>query len=352
MALYSQIAHLPVLFQVEAGGVRKLAKYLDDKNLFFKRVLVVSGASFSANVAKTILNIPELKDWNHIVVDSNSMKEAERLQAHVFQNPVDLLVAVGGGKVLDVVKRVSLLQRVNHLAVPTIISNDGIASPISVLRVGDGKTKSVAGQMPIGVVIDTEIVLTAPHQYWQAAAGDILSNASATNDWLLARDQWGEQINDAAYEMSLLSVNAALNIPGNSLESPRCLRQIIHSLLCSGIAMGIAGSSQPCSGSEHMISHAIDFLDLSPNTLHGLQVGSISLFTLHLQDKLTREVLDFANSWNLPKSFAELSPEVGRNLNQVLQISREMRPGRYTVLDNFEVEELVNEYQRFAEQMQ
>ena len=348
MALYSQVANLPVLFQIETGSIHKIAKYLKDKNLRFRRVLIVSGASFSANVAKSMLDGPKASKWQHLVIESNSTDEADRLQAYVFQNAIDLLVAVGGGKVLDVAKRVSLLQRVNQLAVPTIISNDGIASPISVLRKSDGKTTSLAAQTPIGVIVDVDIVRNAPRKYWQAAAGDILSNASSSNDWMLARDQLGEPVDDTALEMSILAVNSLLNYGEASLELDRYVRQIVHSLFCSGVAMGITGSSRPCSGSEHMISHAIDYLGLSPDTLHGIQVGSATLFTLHLQRQLRPEAIAFAKSWNIPLLFSQLSPDVERELEQIFDIARDMRPGRYTVLDRFSPDQLMQEYRGFS----
>ena len=46
--------------------------------------------------------------------------------------------------------------------------------------------------------------------------------------------------------------------------------------------MEIAGSSRPCSGAEHLISHALD--DLRPGTAHhGEQVAFGALVTTRLQ---------------------------------------------------------------------
>jgi glycerol-1-phosphate dehydrogenase [NAD(P)+] len=63
------------------------------------------------------------------------------------------------------------------------------------------------------------------------------------------------------------------------------------SLLFNGIAVEVCGSSRPASGSEHLISHALDEISASPR-LHGLQVGVatylVSLLQRHRADVVAR----------------------------------------------------------------
>lgn len=54
------------------------------------------------------------------------------------------------------------------------------------------------------------------------------------------------------------------------------------SLTLNGVAMEICGSSRPASGSEHLISHALDAICERPR-LHGLQVGIATYITTALQ---------------------------------------------------------------------
>lgn len=46
--------------------------------------------------------------------------------------------------------------------------------------------------------------------------------------------------------------------------------------------MEIAGSSRPASGSEHLISHALDMMGARPR-LHGLQTGTAAYLVSRLQ---------------------------------------------------------------------
>jgi len=61
------------------------------------------------------------------------------------------------------------------------------------------------------------------------------------------------------------------------------------SLILSGFAMSVAGSSSPASGGEHLISHYIDMtghaFDL-PCDFHGCQVGVGTLTTAYLYEQL------------------------------------------------------------------
>lgn len=63
-----------------------------------------------------------------------------------------------------------------------------------------------------------------------------------------------------------------MRTPYESIKDELFLKELVDSLAMSGIANEIAGSSAPTSGSEHLISHALDKILEHPQ-LHGIQVG-------------------------------------------------------------------------------
>jgi glycerol-1-phosphate dehydrogenase [NAD(P)+] len=117
----------------------------------------------------------------------------------------------------------------------------------------------------------------------------------------------------------------------------------------SGIAMGLAGTSRPCSGSEHLLSHAIDYLGLSSDTLHGFQVGSLSLFCLFLQDKLKEAHIRYGKKLNMAFDFFKDKNLDDKQMEEIFEKSREMRPGRNTILDRFSDSEIADKYEEFTE---
>ena len=59
------------------------------------------------------------------------------------------------------------------------------------------------------------------------------------------------------------------------------LRVLLEALISCGVAMSIAGSSRPCSGSEHLFSHALDIINHN-HAMHGEQCGVGAILTVFL----------------------------------------------------------------------
>lgn len=133
------------------------------------------------------------------------------------------------------------------------------------------------------------------------------------------------------------------------LSAEDFVRTIIHAQIMSGIAMGLAGSSRPCSGSEHLLCHAVDFLGFAGNVLHGIKVASASLFTMFLQGQPLSDVVDFLGEMKIPLLFGDLSEDIDRNFAAILSVARTMRPGRYTILDELDNDTIIRQYKRFCE---
>ncbi|WP_299212981.1 iron-containing alcohol dehydrogenase [uncultured Aquimarina sp.] len=343
--IFSQLTNLPIIFQVDEDIYTKVNGFLQRSKLSFHKILVVSGRSVSFSYASKIAN---QYGWDTYILNDNTFLEIEELKKKCINKGYDLIVAVGGGKILDSIKRVSYLININHLSLPTIISNDGLISPIAVIKNQIGKTESIPGMMPMGVIIDLTIIKNSPLNYIRAAAGDILSNLAATNDWVLAHNEGRDHINDIAFHLSRSAANSLVNFEKKELDFKPFLRQIIQGQVNSGIAMSLAGSSRPCSGSEHLLSHAIDFLNLSKNVLHGIQVASISLFILFLQDKLLKEYVSYATATKIPLLFTELLDSCNDEIIKgIFQKSKEMRPGRYTVLDTISEDVFVEKFYQY-----
>jgi glycerol-1-phosphate dehydrogenase [NAD(P)+] len=347
--MHKQTIDLLTLFQVNEAIIDKIPVFLKRNNIHFKNILVVSGNTSSYKYAEIVLSSINSESYK---VGNNDTKAVDELTEYCKAKEIDLLIGVGGGSILDVVKRVSFLTEIENLLVPTIISNDGLVSPISVIKDSNGQSLSLPGKAPFGIVADVDIIRNAPTKFLQAAAGDILSNLSATNDWILSSNTNGEPINDLAYMLSRSSAFALIHHESKDIRNRNFLKQVIYCQINSGLAMALAGTSRPCSGSEHLISHAIDYTNLSEKTLHGYQVGSISIFCLFLQKKLDAKCINYAHELDIPLAFHRLDGKVKEQLSLIYDTSLRMRPGRYTILENYKgigIEDIYNEFLSFLE---
>jgi glycerol-1-phosphate dehydrogenase [NAD(P)+] len=264
---------IPRLLHVGHRCLDDLAPLLADHELDLGRVLVGSGPGPSRQFARTVVTGLRRRgvDVVHRPDLTGRLDQAATVAASLIEDGVTTALAVGGGRVIDTVKLAAARTCVDFVSVPTAISNDGISSPVASLIGRDGVRASHAASMPSGIVVDVDAIATAPPAAIRAGAGDLLSNLTACLDWRLA-DAAGQDHHDAY--SSLIAESAARPVLQlQELASAAAQRVLAEGLLLSGLAMAAAGTSRPCSGSEHLISHALDARLGPAAALHGEQVA-------------------------------------------------------------------------------
>jgi glycerol-1-phosphate dehydrogenase [NAD(P)+] len=164
-----------------------------------------------------------------------------------------------------------------------------------------------------------------------AGCGDIISNYTAVKDWELARKLRGEEFSEYAAALSLMSteiiLNSATQIRPNLEDS---VRLVVKALVSSSVAMSIAGSSRPASGSEHKFSHALDVIAPRP-ALHGEQCGVGTIMMAYLHGGDWQRIRQALLSIGAPVSARDLGIEDNYVIQALLR-AKEIRPERYTIL--------------------
>lgn len=323
--------NLPIYLKIECNIISNLAHILNEFCVKGKILLVSDIHLFEkfGSSVKTNLENNNFIISKYIISDS-SITEAMKIAEVIISNDFSYIVGIGGGKVLDVCKYSGHISKKPFISVPTAVSNDGISSPISVLKLENGKVKSLGSTIPYALIIDLDVISHSPLELIQAGVGDTLSNFTALLDWQLADKKKIEKINDFAFLMSSLSLQMMLNYKYSNVTNIGFIRQLVQSLVISGIAMEIAGNSRPCSGSEHLLSHAIDYY-CNKNNLHGLQVAFGTIVMSNLHNVEYQHLLKYINYFKIsinPKSLKIKKDE----FIYCMEKSVEMRPDRYTIL--------------------
>jgi glycerol-1-phosphate dehydrogenase [NAD(P)+] len=315
------------------SGREELIRALDElaAGLDFDRLAVVSGTTFTAPLAADLAAAMDRSIGSPLGVETNGESEVARIAASPALREADAVVAVGGGKTIDVAKSACALAELPLIVVPTQLTADGIASPVSVIRDSEGRLRSGAGRLPIAVAVDLAVVAGAPEPRTRAGLGDLLANPCALHDWRLAKAAGGEEMDDFAALLSQSAFDLVYTAEAPSgPASQDFLHRLLRGLVLSGLAMEIAGSSRPCSGSEHLISHALD--SRHPGTAqHGEQVAFGTLIATRLQGRNWVELRDFM----LAAGLHEAARGFGLAAGEVVDVVRQapsMRPGRHTVL--------------------
>lgn len=309
-----------------------LADLLRD-NFDLRDVVLVSGAAASwehgERLSKLLqsLGVPvrEIRD-----PDGSTASVTKLLESLDQQRPT-LVVAFGGGRPIDVAKLASSRARVDLVVVPTVLSHDGMCSPVASLVAGDQRRRSLPAVTPTGIIVDTTIVGAAPERYLRAGVGDLVSNVTAVEDWRLAAAARNEPVDQLSASMSVTSALSVLDIDWPPDENE--VATIARGLILSGLAMEIAHSSRPCSGAEHLVSHAIDELMPDAGRLHGEQVALGTLIVSQAQETAVRpRIVDLFGRMGFPTGV--LSWGWSREeLLRILEHAPSTRPNRYTVFD-------------------
>jgi glycerol-1-phosphate dehydrogenase [NAD(P)+] len=323
---------LPRLLEVGDACSGSVARLLSDHDFDLRRVYVGSGGDESSEVARQV--VAQLEEKGSQVTHGPGLdgrfEEALGLAAEVIRAEATTLIAVGGGRVIDTVKLAAGRTGADLVSVPTTISHDGISSPVASLFAEDGHRHSYAAAMPAGIVVDTTVIAAAPPRTLRAGLGDLVSNLTAILDWRLAARNGRDRFD--AYS-AMIAENAGRSVLDlEDLESAESHERLAKGLLMSGLAMAAAGTSRPCSGAEHLISHALDARLGEGGPMHGEQVALGTLVSAAAHESALLEALSgLFGRLALPRRPTDVGISDIDFLGAV-QAAPGTRPGRYTVL--------------------
>ncbi len=295
-------------------------------------VAVVTGPRVYGIVCRELIDslIDRGFDTSYWIVEKPLKTLADRLVEEIREYKPVLIIGVGGGKAIDTAKYVASKMGRPFISIPTAASHDGITSPFASLK-GMDKPTSVKAVTPLAIIADIDVIAKAPSRLLKAGVGDLVGKLVAVKDWQLAHRLRGEYYGEYAAQLALLSAKHVIRYheviaSGN----PEGVRIVVEALISSGVAMGIAGSSRPASGSEHLFSHALDILAPKP-ALHGEQVGVGTIMMLYLYgDPRWKRVRKILQKIGAPTNAQELGiPE--ETIVKALTIAHTIRP-RYTIL--------------------
>ncbi len=300
---------------------------------FRESAFVVTGPHTQHIAGRSVIDLLEDAgiDVNYIIVSSSTAKNIEAVERKIKELKPQVVLGIGGGTKIDVAKLSSARQGVPFISVPTAACHDGIASPVCSLK-SMNKPYSIMAQSPMAIVADTKIIVQAPPHFAASGCGDVVAKLTAIRDWRLAHKVRKEYYGEYAASLALMSVRLVLkSVDMIKRGMEEGLRVLLEALISCGVAMSIAGSSRPCSGSEHLFSHALDLI-APKRAMHGQQcsVGTIMMAYLHKMDwKYIKEKLQKVGA---PTTAEELRIEP-EHIILALMRARKIRKERYTILE-------------------
>ncbi|KAG0512004.1 MAG: Glycerol-1-phosphate dehydrogenase [NAD(P)+] [Nitrosopumilales archaeon] len=325
----SHTMELPRLIVIGEKNINRFGNFL--QQLYSpKKVSVISGLNVKKFLQKKIersLLSSKIKGVWHIA-KNNEIASIKQIQSKVRNDKSDLIIGIGGGRSVDIAKMIAFNLKKPFVSLPTAASHDGIASPFVSVR--SDKPHSIVASAPLGVFVDIDIIKKAPKRLLASGCGDLVANIIAVRDWELGRDKTGEYF--GRYSANLASMSAKMLMENSDLFAKKGLdvRVIVEALISAGVASCIAGSSRPCSGAEHLFSHALD--RLAPGVgLHGEKCGIGAIMMAKLQGQDWKKIIKTLKNVGAPTTAKKIGLKPS-TLAKALTIAQSLRPERYTIL--------------------
>lgn len=320
---------IPTLLKIEDNALDQIGTYLVDN--CFKKVVIYFGNGLidmlGYKVFDSIKNAG-VEVLEYCELDTVDMNDIIQL-AFGLPNDTQAVIGLGGGKVIDAAKYMGFLRKLPFISIPTSASSDGFSSASASLMV-HGRRNSVPARLAFGIIVDTNVIKSAPDKFLYSGIGDMVSKITALYDWQFEENHGVTQVNDFAMMIAKKAVNSFVRTPFDSIHDKIFLKELLDSLAMSGIANEIAGSSAPTSGSEHLISHALDKMSKSPQ-LHGIQVGIATYLMSRVQNHRYQRIHSIFTKTGFWDYVSTLNLNVD-DYRKAIDLAPSIKPFRHTYL--------------------
>jgi glycerol-1-phosphate dehydrogenase [NAD(P)+] len=300
---------------------------------FSESAFVVTGPETQRVAGRRVIDLLQDRgmDVDHLVVASSTVWDVRAVEERIRELKPQVVLGIGGGTKIDVAKLSSARRGIPFISVPTTASHDGVASPVAALK-GLKKPYSVMAQAPMAIIADTNVIIQSDYRFTASGCGDVISKFTAVHDWELAHNVKNEYYGEYAASLALMSAKLVMkNVDIIKPGVEEGLRVVLEALISCGVAMSIAGSSRPCSGSEHLFSHALDLV--APNkAMHGEQCGVGTIMMAYLYKMNWKGIKETLRKARAPTTAEELGVEP-ESVVEALVRACTIRSDRYTLLE-------------------
>ena len=253
------------------------------------------------------------------------------------------VVAIGGGRAIDLGKYLAHRRGIRLVSVPTVLSVDAFVTPAAGLR-EDGRVVYIGEASPDPLVIDYDVIRTAPPELNIAGIGDLLSIHTAVFDWRLAaeagKSEYPFSEADCVRASAVLTriLGMAEPILANTDEG---LRAIVEGYLEVNRICLPAMHYRVEEGSEHYL-----FYELEERTgrsfVHGPIIGLGVFVMSRLQNNQPHKIIEFMNQVGLdyhPRSLGIDRPTLESSILNLREYVKSRSDLWYTVIDESQFDE-------------
>ncbi|MGB9812225.1 MAG: glycerol dehydrogenase [Thermovenabulum sp.] len=256
--------------------------------------------------------------------------EINRLKEIAVSEKCDVVVSVGGGKVIDTGKALSAILKLPIVIAPTIAATDAPCSALSVIYTEDGVFDRyfILPKNPDLVLLDTEIIAKAPARFLVSGMGDALATWFEANSCYQSASKnipggystvTALKLARLCYELLIEYGEQAKIAVEKGVVTPAVEKIIEANTLLSGIGFESSGLA-----AAHAVHDGFTILEETHKMYHGEKVAFGTLVHLVLEDHPwaeIKEVLDFCVKVGLPITLKQIGIE-NPDPEKIMQVAK------------------------------
>jgi glycerol-1-phosphate dehydrogenase [NAD(P)+] len=254
--------------------------------------------------------------WSRIILHKKPKEvfmihETDRdvLDEHVSKvKGLEYVVGLGGGRAIDSAKYVAWRAGIKFISIPSILGADAYMTPVAAVRT-EGIVSYLGPKFADGIVIDTDLIGTAPARMNRAGVGDIYSTKISLMDWRYARDKDGDAYdpvvaNQAEEVLAKLkaSTNEIYDVSDLGIRSMVQMHIKLNSLQWPFIEKG---RTWPQEGIEHVFFYSLEKVT-GKTFSHGEVLGTGCVLGGFIHEANVTEIMRDLDSFGLkfrPKDY-------------------------------------------------
>jgi glycerol dehydrogenase-like iron-containing ADH family enzyme len=246
-------------------------------------------------IENKVTHKPSYIEYNYDMSSDNLQKLYDRYKQLVTNE--FSVVGIGGGTACDSAKYFAWKFKeefdydLDLYLMPSIISVDAFLCSSIAVR-DQNKVKYIGESNPKNIIIDFDLIKTAPSYLNRAGVSDTISITSALGDWIIAREEIEEKFDRDVF-------NRAKNIAEDLMDARNEIRDVSEKgikALVQGFYDEVFlceewGNARPEEGSEHFLAYCLESLT-GEHYIHGNLIGMNTLISLYLQEEYAQFSLD------------------------------------------------------------
>lgn len=298
-----------------AGEMKKLCDYA--KN-YGKKALILITASGYKRIGEVVESSFKDQDFEIVFDYFNGeccKTEINRLIEIMKEKNCDMIIGIGGGKILDTSKAVAYYCKTPVLICPTIASTDAPCSALSVIYTEEGVFEEYLflPANPNLVLMDTEIITKSPVRLTVSGMGDALATYFEARAVMTkgAGTCAGGNVTNAAIALAKLCFDTLMEEGVKAkiaLEAGACTEAVEKVIEANTLLSGIGFESGGLAGA-HAIHNGLTVLEECHHMYHGEKVAFGTITQLVLENIPAEElqsIIDFCIELGLPVTFKQL----------------------------------------------